>query len=75
MLTFPTPKHSDPIGGFATSRTVVQKSAGHIDVLSEISKGTTFKIYLPRVEQPFDVGTKPSHPVDAPLPKRSRFTE
>ena len=40
-----------PLGtglGFATSRTIVQKSGGHI--LSEMSKGTTFKIYSPRFE-------------------------
>jgi two-component system, cell cycle sensor histidine kinase and response regulator CckA len=37
--------------GLITCQTVVRQSGGHIDVSSELGKGTTFKIYFPRIEQ------------------------
>jgi CheY-like chemotaxis protein len=53
--------------GLATCRTIVQQSGGYIDVTSAIGEGTTFKVYLPRVEQPLKVAAEPNQP--SPLPR------
>jgi CheY-like chemotaxis protein len=44
--------------GLATCQTIIQQSGGHIDLYSEVGKGTIFKVYFPRVEQPLDVADK-----------------
>ncbi|MDR3562663.1 MAG: PAS domain S-box protein [Negativicutes bacterium] len=53
--------------GLATCQTIIQQCGGHIAISSEVGKGTTFKVYFPRVEQPLDAVARPIQ--TGPLPR------
>jgi len=52
--------------GLATCQTIVKKCGGHIACYSETGKGTTFKIYFPRITQPAAAAARPFPPGEMP---------
>jgi two-component system, cell cycle sensor histidine kinase and response regulator CckA len=51
--------------GLATCQTIAKQCGGHIGVFTEIEKGSTFKVFFPRIDEPLEIS--PDSASGAPL--------
>ena len=61
--------------GLATCYGITKQSGGHIAVYSELGRGTTFKVYLPRVDDPVSARPPPNPTVVAASGERVLLVE
>ena len=57
--------------GLSTVYGIVEQSGGHVEVYSEKGRGTTFKVYLPRIEA---TATRATHVATPPPPRAGSET-
>jgi two-component system cell cycle sensor histidine kinase/response regulator CckA len=48
--------------GLSTAYGIIKQSGGYVNVYSEVGRGTTFKLYLRRVDEPIEVEAPPAGP-------------
>ena len=50
------------LGAARAGGRIIKQSGGHISVYSEMARGSTFKIYLPQVEEAVEISGPFSYP-------------